>query len=107
MIDPFDPLRMKLRVMPLSKAPNLQGKTPDFYFIQASKQSFQNNLTLAVESLYRGLAINPKHMLCRFTHGVIMFKLGLMSQARDDFKMLLPLYPKEFYISYNYALTCL
>ena len=46
-------------------------------------------------------------MLCRFTHGVIMFKLGLLTQAKEDFEMILPLYPKEYFISYNLALTLL
>jgi predicted Zn-dependent protease len=44
-------------------------------------------------------------MLCRFTHGVIMFKIGLITQARTDFELIYKLYPKEYLIKYNYALT--
>lgn len=36
-----------------------------------------------------------------------MFKLGLMSQARFDFEMLSPLYPKELAAHFNLALTLL
>ena len=35
--DPYDPIRCKLRVMPLKRAPASSGKNSDFYFIQASK----------------------------------------------------------------------
>jgi len=68
--------------MPMTRAPKNQGKTPDFYFMEATKLSLSNNLTQAIESLHKGLSINPIHLYCRFTHGVLMFKLGLISQAR-------------------------
>lgn len=41
----FDPIRTKLRVMPVERAPQIQGKTADFYFIQASNLCLRNNLT--------------------------------------------------------------
>lgn len=31
--DPFDPIRCKLRVMPINRAPPVQGKTSDYYFV--------------------------------------------------------------------------
>lgn len=34
-----------------------------------------------------------------------MFKIGLISQAKADFEMILNKYPKELIIKYNYALT--
>lgn len=55
----------------------------------------------------KGLAIQPDHLLCRFNHGALMFKLGLMSQARRDFEMLSPRYPKELAAHFNLALTLL
>mmetsp|Transcript_2970 Transcript_2970/g.4557 ORF Transcript_2970/g.4557 Transcript_2970/m.4557 type:complete len:169 (+) Transcript_2970:3229-3735(+) len=103
----YDPLRLKIRIMPITRAPKNQGKTPDFYFMEASKLSLRNNLTQAIESLHKGLNINPLHLYCRFTHGVIMFKLGLLSQAKHDFQMLFERNPKEFLLHYNYALTLL
>lgn len=32
-LDPFDPIRSKIRVMPITRALNQQGKSPDYYFI--------------------------------------------------------------------------
>ena len=61
----------------------------------------------AIEELHKGLTINPNHLNCRFTHGVIMFNLGLFSQARNDFKILMDLYPNELNTFFNYALVLL
>ena len=77
----FDPLRVRLRVMPLSKASQTIGKNADFYFIEAAKVSLKGELTKAVQLLNRGLEIKPNHYLCRFNHGVILFKLGLIIEA--------------------------
>ena len=41
----FDPIRIKLRIMPISRAPLVQGKTPDYYFIEAAKKSLSGDLT--------------------------------------------------------------
>mmetsp|Transcript_30938 Transcript_30938/g.30419 ORF Transcript_30938/g.30419 Transcript_30938/m.30419 type:complete len:108 (-) Transcript_30938:151-474(-) len=35
----FDPLRIRLRVMPLRRAPLVQGKNSDYYFVEAAKTS--------------------------------------------------------------------
>ena len=93
--------------MPATRAPKVQGKTPDYYFIEASKHGVANNLTLAIESLHKGLAINRNHLYCRFTHGVLMFKLGLLSQAKFDFELIADAYPKEKILKFNHALTLL
>ena len=37
------------------------------------------DLVNAIEELHKGLTISPNNLNCRFTHGVIMFKLGLFS----------------------------
>lgn len=104
--DTFDPTRSKLRLMPKSKVNNFMiGKTPDFYFLKAAKQSQNNELTHAIETLNKGLELKSNHLLCRFNHGVLMYKLGLMIQAKNDFQMLSCLYKKEFAAHYNYGLT--
>ena len=54
----FDPIRIRLRIMPVSKAPLAQGKTPDYYFIEAAKKSLSGDLLSAIELLKRGLMIN-------------------------------------------------
>ena len=84
----FDPIRIKLRVLPISRARDPQGKTPDYYFIEAAKKSLSGDLTNAIELLKRGLLQKPKHFLCRFNHGVLMFKMGLIKEACADFEAL-------------------
>ena len=74
--------------MPISRAPLAQGKTPDYYFREAAKKSLSGDLTSAIELLKRGLIINPNHFICRFNHGVLMFKFGLIGQAMKDFESL-------------------
>lgn len=102
----FDPIRIKLRIMPVSKAPLAQGKTPDYYFIVAAKKALSGNLTGAIEQLKRGLLINPNHFICRFNHGVLMFKMGLIREAEKDFEQLTthPWGVKDAWVHYNLAL---
>ena len=84
----FDPLRIRLRVMPVSRAPLIQGKNSDYYFIEGAKLSLKGDLTNAIEQLKKGLELKPNHLLCRFNHGVLMFKFGLIQEATQDFEML-------------------
>ena len=94
--------------MPLSKAPLAQGKTPDYYFIAAAKKSLSGDLLNAIELLKRGLLINPNHFLCRFNHGVLMFKFGLIREAEKDF-LQLTMHQwglKDPWVYYNLA-TCI
>ena len=102
----FDPIRIRLRIMPISKAPLAQGKTPDYYFLEAAKKSLSGDLTSAVEMLKRGLYINPNHFLCRFNHGVLMFKFGLIREAMKDFEQLTqhPHGNNKPMVFYNYAI---
>lgn len=67
--------------MPLSRAPKTIGKNADYYFIEAAKQGLRNELTKALQLLKRGLELKPEHYLCKFNHGVILFKLGLINEA--------------------------
>jgi hypothetical protein len=55
----FDPLRIRLRVMPISRAPLVQGKNSDFYFVEAAKMSLKGNLTSAIQMLKKGLELKP------------------------------------------------
>ena len=103
----FDPLRSMIIEMNVTKAKVLQGKTSEYYFIQSCKLCSRNQITDAIESLNKGLVIDPGHFLCRFNHGVLMFKLGLYSQARVDFEMLCTRYPKELAPKFNLALILL
>lgn len=58
----------------------------DFYFREAAKKSLMGDLTYAVDLLKRGLLMKPDHYQCRFNHGVLMFKFGLIRIAVEDFK---------------------
>jgi hypothetical protein len=37
--DSFDPIRVKLKIIPIAKAPCAKGKNADFYFIEAGKKA--------------------------------------------------------------------
>lgn len=104
----FDPIRIRLRIMPISRAPLAQGKTPEFYFLEAAKKSLSGDLTSAIELLKRGLHINPNHFICRFNHGVLLFKFGLIKDAAEDFDMLTTHQHgrRDPWVFYNLA-TCL
>ncbi len=69
--DSFDPIRIRLRIIPISKAPVGKGKNADFYFVEAGKKSMRGELPQAIELLKRGLTLTPNHFLCRFNHGVL------------------------------------
>ena len=101
----FDPLRNRIRVMPVSRVPNPKGKSSEYYFVEATKMCLNNNLRDALQSLHKGLSLNPIHLFCRFTHGVLMFKMGMLTQAKADFEMIRDHYPKEHSLHYNLALT--
>jgi len=44
----FDPLRIRLRVLPIYRAPLIQGKNSDFYFVEAAKISFRGDIPNAL-----------------------------------------------------------
>lgn len=71
----------------------------------AAKLSLSNELTKAIELLNKGLAINPNHFPCRFNHGVLMFKLGLINIAKHDFEVISNMYLKENMAHFNYSLS--
>jgi hypothetical protein len=77
----MDPIRIKIRIIPQNKGPEPMGKNADYYFIEAAKKSLRGDLTFAVDLLKRGLIGSPKHYNCRFNHGVLMFKFGLIVEA--------------------------
>jgi tetratricopeptide (TPR) repeat protein len=101
----FDPIRIRIRVMPTGRVPNTQGKTADYYFKEAAKKSVAGELTYGIELLKKGLLINPNHMQCRFNHGVLMFKFGLVREALEDFETIVRNHPrKELWAYYNRAI---
>ena len=51
----LDPIRIRLKVMPVNNCPQPKGKNSDFYFIEAAKKSLRNELTQAIDLLKRGL----------------------------------------------------
>jgi tetratricopeptide (TPR) repeat protein len=99
----FDPLRVRLRVMPIARAPMTIGKNSEYYFIEAGKLSLRGDLPKALELLKRGLEIKPNHYLCRFNHGVVLFKLGLILEATSDFLQLIEANASDPVVAYNLA----
>ena len=55
----FDPIRVKLRILPASRAPTPKGMNADYYFLRASKKATAGQLTSAIELLKRGLLVQP------------------------------------------------
>jgi tetratricopeptide (TPR) repeat protein len=101
----FDPIRIRLRVLPSNRVPNTQGKTADYYFREAAKKSLAGELTYGIEMLKKGLLLNPNHMQCRFNHGVLLFKFGLIKEALNDFETIVRNHPrKELWAHYNRAI---
>jgi len=70
----------------------------------ATKQALVNDLTLAIETTNKGLSLFPNHLFCRFLHGVLMYKLGLLVDAESDFRVVTKLHPRELAGHYNLAL---
>jgi tetratricopeptide (TPR) repeat protein len=79
---------------------------PDYYFVEAGKKAMRGELTSAIDMLKRGLSLQPNHFFCRFNHGVVLFKLGLIVEASNDFLSLTLSHPKEAWPHYNLA-VCL
>jgi hypothetical protein len=77
----FDPIRVKLRIISIARAPCAKGKNADYFFIEAGKKAMRGEIPSAIDQLKRGLILSPKHYLCRFNHGVLMFKVGLIVEA--------------------------
>ena len=101
----YNPLRVKLRIMPQERAGLIKpGKNSQYYFIKAARLSLRNEFPLAIEALNKGLAKDTTNLLCRFNHGAICFKLGLIIEARNDFQMVSALYKKELAGHFNYGL---
>jgi len=85
----FDPIRIRLRIMPSDRVESTQGKTAAYYFKEAAKKSMAGELTYGIEYLKKGLLNNPNHIPCRFNHGVLLFKFGLIKEALSDFDKIL------------------
>lgn len=102
-----DYIENKIRVMQQHRLKFvIPGKNPEYYFLEASKQALRNEIPQAVESLNKGLMINPTNLYCRFNRGVLMYMLGLLEDAQLDFELVTSIYPKEQLGHFNLALTC-
>lgn len=101
----FDPIRMKFKVKTIDEATVTSGKGPEHYFIQAMKYCERNLIPQAIEEFRKGLMIKPDHLLCRFNHGVLMFKLGLVKQSEYDFQLLVDKKTKDPGAYYNLAVV--
>ena len=100
-LEKADPVRAKLRVMYLDRAPRTSA---DFFFVQAGMYSINNDQTKAMKFLHQGQLLSSNKLLHRFNHGVIMFKLGLLHQAKLDFEAVCLDHPKEFMAHFNHSL---
>jgi predicted Zn-dependent protease len=101
----FDPIRMKFKVKTIEDATVTSGKGPEHYFIQAMKYCERNMIPQAIDESRKGLMIKPDHLQCRFNHGVLMFKLGLIKQSESDFQMLVDTKTKDPGAYYNLAIV--
>lgn len=101
----LDPVRIKIRVLPVSAGCQPKGMNADFYFREAGKKALMGNLTQALDLLKRGLTMKPDHYQCRFNHGVILFKFGLIKEAIDDFKRLTDENPRMTWPKFNLAIS--
>jgi tetratricopeptide (TPR) repeat protein len=66
--------------------------------------SVNNDQNKAMKFLHQGQLLSSNKLLYRFNHGIIMFKLGLLHQAKLDFEAVCLDYPKEFIAHFNHSL---
>lgn len=100
----LDPIRIRLRVMPVSSGCQPKGMNSDFFFLEAAKKSLRGDLCQAVDLLKRGLKMTPGHYQCKFNHGVLMFKFGLIKEAIVDFECLVKSHPNQAWPHFNLAI---
>ena len=90
----------------MTRVQQTSGMTADWYFKEASKLALSGDLANGIESLKKGLLLKPNHFLCRFNHGVLMFKFGLIKEATQDFESIIKNNPKskELAVFFNHAI---
>ena len=102
---PFDPLRLKVLVLPYQDA-NPVGKNADYFFLKGFKYTTCEEYSNAMSSYLKGLEIKEDHLLCRFNLGVILFKLGLYEEAVAQYETLVKQgYGNRNVVLYNKALS--
>jgi len=94
-------------VISVYDAPCAKGMNADYYFIEAGKKSMRGDLPKAIDLLKRGLQTTPNHYLCRFNHGVLMFKVGLLVEACCDYKDLTEKFPEKSLPFFNLSIILL
>lgn len=90
--------------MPIARAPEPKGHNSDYFFKMAGKKCLRGEFPHAMYLLKRGLVQNPDHYLCRFNHGVVQFKFGLIAEAAEDFLQLTNKYENEPWPFHNLAI---
>jgi tetratricopeptide (TPR) repeat protein len=83
----FDPLRLKILVMPCQEA-NPIGRNADYFFLKGFKEMSTEDYAHAMAAYLKGLDIKHDHLLCRFNLGVCLFSLGLYDEASAQYDIL-------------------
>jgi tetratricopeptide (TPR) repeat protein len=83
----FDPLRLKILVMPCQEA-NPVGRNADYFFLKGFKEASTEDYAHAMAAYLKGLDIKSDHLLCRFNLGVALFSLGLYDEACSQYDIL-------------------
>lgn len=71
----FDPMRLKILVMPKKEA-NPFGKNPDYFFVKGLDYLNLRDTDNAIRCFQKGVNDNGTHLLCRFNLGYVLFKVG-------------------------------
>eukprot|EP00347_Sterkiella_histriomuscorum_P011112 403373711 len=102
----FDPLRLKLMMVPLSDIPNQFTKQgSDFHFIKGIKLQLMKELQAALNSYEEGILQYPQSSFnCKFNKGVILFKLGMFKEALRIYQQIVREEPLDKRIAYNKSL---
>ena len=95
-----------MRVMPKDriKFASSGGKNEAFWWRTGKEKIARNELAEALKCFQNGLKIDPTNVFCRFSHGMMCFKLGLILEAKNDYQMVSSLYPKEILAHFNLAI---
>lgn len=83
----FDPMRLKILVMPKAGA-NPFGKNPDHFFIQGIDYLNARDVESAVKCFEKGVNDKSTHFLCRFNLGYTLFKIGHFQAAVQHYEIL-------------------
>ncbi|CDW86496.1 cyclic nucleotide-binding domain containing protein [Stylonychia lemnae] len=102
----FDPLRLKLMIVPMSDIPNQYTKQgSDFHFVKGFKLQQMKDHQGALNAYEDGIREYPESSYnCKFNKAVILFKLGLFKEALNIYRLILREDPLDKRICYNKAI---